>query len=63
MRFDRVLTNPPFSIRTTPTAPGIPQVPRAVPLRLVPRGSKKADLMFVQHMVAVLRDGGMVAAP
>jgi hypothetical protein len=24
-------------------------------------GSKKADLMFLQHMVAVLRDGGMLA--
>ncbi|MEZ5469612.1 MAG: N-6 DNA methylase [Lysobacterales bacterium] len=27
----------------------------------MPLGSKKADLMFLQHMVAVTRDGGMVA--
>ena len=26
-----------------------------------PEGGKKADLMFVQHMLAVLRPGGMVA--
>jgi len=27
----------------------------------VPLGAKKADLMFLQHMLAVTRDGGMVA--
>ena len=27
----------------------------------VPLGAKKADLMFLQHMVAVLRDGGLLA--
>ena len=69
MRFDRVLSNPPFSINwgTTDTdragqsvwAPKF----RAERFRYgeVPLGSKKADLMFLQHMVAVTRDGGMVA--
>ena len=36
-------------------------VPRALPLRLTPEKGKKADLMFVQHMLASLRPGGMVA--
>ncbi|MBT9491994.1 MAG: N-6 DNA methylase, partial [Paucibacter sp.] len=31
------------------------------PFGEVPLGSKKADLMFLQHMVAVLRDGGQLA--
>jgi type I restriction enzyme M protein len=69
MRFDRVLSNPPFSINwgTTDTdragqsvwAPKF----RAERFRYgeVPLGSKKADLMFLQHMVAVTRDSGMVA--
>jgi len=69
MRFDRVLSNPPFSINwgTTDTdragqpvwAPKF----RAERFRYgeVSLGSKKADLMFLQHMVSVTRDGGMVA--
>jgi type I restriction enzyme M protein len=69
MRFDRVLSNPPFSINwgTTDTdragqsvwAPKF----RAERFRYgeVSLGSKKADLMFLQHMVAVTCDGGMVA--
>ncbi len=69
MRFDRVLSNPPFSINwgTTDTDRSgqpvwAPQF-RAERFRYgeVPLGSKKADLMFLQHMVAVTRDGGMVA--
>jgi type I restriction enzyme M protein len=69
MRFDRVLSNPPFSVNwgTTDTdragqsvwAPKF----RAERFRYgeVPLGSKKADLMFLQHMLAVLRDGGLLA--
>jgi type I restriction enzyme M protein len=69
MRFDRVLANPPFSISWGSTdtdragqrvwAPKF----RAERYRYgeVPLGSKKADLMFLQHMVAVLRDGGQLA--
>ncbi|MFY7975382.1 MAG: N-6 DNA methylase [Rubrivivax sp.] len=69
MRFDRVLSNPPFSINwgTTDTDRAGQSVwapkYRAERFRYgeVPLGSKKADLMFLQHMVAVTRDGGMVA--
>ena len=60
MRFDRVITNPPFSQNYTTARAS--QFPRALPLRLLRRRrGKKADLMFVQHMLAVLRAGGMVA--
>ena len=55
MRFDRVLTNPPFSQSYDPTALEQPQ--RFVYGQCPPK--KKADLMFVQHMLAVLREGGM----
>jgi type I restriction enzyme M protein len=69
MRFDRILTNPPFSINwgnTEKNADGDPVwAPRFRAERFrygeVPLGAKKADLMFLQHMLAVTRDGGMVA--
>ncbi|MFU2489225.1 N-6 DNA methylase [Thauera sp. WH-1] len=68
MRFDRVLTNPPFSINwgnTEKAADGTPAWAPKFPERFrygqVPLGAKKADLMFLQHMLAVTRDGGMVA--
>jgi type I restriction enzyme M protein len=68
MRFDRVLSNPPFSINwgTADTdRQGQPVFKPKHPERFrygqVPLGSKKADLMFLQHMVAVLRDGGLLA--
>jgi type I restriction enzyme M protein len=59
MRFDRVLSNPPFSINwgTTGTDRAGQSVwaakYRAERFRCgeVPLGSKKADLMFLQHMV------------
>ncbi|CAN7620982.1 N-6 DNA methylase [Variovorax paradoxus] len=69
MRFDRVLSNPPFSTSwgTTDTdragqAVWAPKF-RAERFRYgeVPLGAKKADLMFLQHMVAVLKDGGQLA--
>jgi len=67
-RFDRVLTNPPFSINwgnTEKKADGSPAWAPKFPERFrygqVPLGSKKADLMFLQHMLAVTDDGGMVA--
>lgn len=67
-RFDRVLSNPPFSINwgTADTDRHGQQVfkpkhPERFRYGQVPLGSKKADLMFLQHMVAVLRDGGMLA--
>ena len=69
MRFDRVLSNPPFSINwgsaDTDRAGQSVWAPkfRAERFRYgeVSLGSKKADLMFLQHMVAVLRDGGQLA--
>ncbi len=69
MHFDRVLTNPPFSINwgnTEKDANGKPAwkpkfEAERFPYGQVPLGSKKADLMFLQHMLAVTRDGGMVA--
>lgn len=67
-RFDRVLANPPFSINwgtTDKNADGTPVWSPKFPERFsygqVPLGAKKADLMFLQHMLAVTRDGGMVA--
>ena len=67
-RFDRVLTNPPFSINwgnTERHADGTPAWAPRFPERFrygqVPLGAKKADLMFLQHMLAVTRDGGMIA--
>ncbi|KHL54497.1 type I restriction-modification system subunit M [Xanthomonas cannabis] len=67
-RFDRVLTNPPFSINwgtADKNADGSPAWAPKFPERFrygqVPLGAKKADLMFLQHMVAVTRDGGMIA--
>lgn len=58
MKFHRVLSNPPFSqnyVRSEMHFPG----------RFVhgfcPEAGKKADLMFAQHMHAVLEDGGVMA--
>ncbi len=68
MRFDRVLSNPPFSIKwgTADTdnqgrPVWNPKHPERFRYGQVPLGAKKADLMFLQHMLAVTRDGGAVA--
>jgi type I restriction enzyme M protein len=69
MHFDRILTNPPFSIQWGNTEKDADDNPawkpkfeaERFPYGQVPLGSKKADLMFLQHMLAVTRDGGMVA--
>lgn len=69
MRFDRVLSNPPFSLNwgstDTDRSGQFVWAPKFRTERFrygeVPLGSKKADLMFLQHMVAVLRDGGQLA--
>ena len=68
MRFDRVLSNPPFSINwgsADKDAQGRsvwnPKHPERFRYGQVPLGAKKADLMFLQHMVGVLREGGMMA--
>ncbi|WP_042302660.1 N-6 DNA methylase [Paraburkholderia kururiensis] len=57
MRFDRVLANPPFSqnyIKKDIKHPGRFAV-------WMPEKGKKADLMFVQHMLAVLKSNGRMA--
>ena len=56
-RFDRVLANPPFSqnyLRKDIEYPGRFPV-------WMPEKGKKADLMFVQHMLAVLKSDGKLA--
>ena len=57
MRFDRVITNPPFSQNYS--ADGLP-FPERFAYGFCPETGKKADLMFVQHMLAVLRPGGTI---
>jgi type I restriction enzyme M protein len=58
MRFDRVITNPPFSLNYNKD-----DIPFTERFRYgyTPETGKKADLMFVQHMLAVTRIDGMVA--
>jgi type I restriction enzyme M protein len=58
MRFDRVITNPPFSQNYSQDDL---EFKERFPHGFCPESGKKADLMFVQHMVAVLRPGGIVA--
>lgn len=56
-RFDRVVANPPFSqnyIKQDLKFPGRFAV-------MMPEKGKKADLMFVQHMLAVLKADGRLA--
>lgn len=57
-KFDRVITNPPFSQTYSRADQAFPERFR---FGFTPENSKKADLMFLQHMLAVLRPGGMVA--
>jgi type I restriction enzyme M protein len=57
MRFHRVVANPPFSqnyLKKDLKFPGRFPV-------MLPEKGKKADLMFVQHMLAVLRSDGRLA--
>jgi len=68
MHFDCVITNPPFSIPWGNTEKDEndnpawqPKFPDRFRYGQVPLGAKKADMMFLQHMLAVTRDGGMVA--
>jgi len=58
MRFDRVITNPPFSLNYSKDAIPFPERFR---YGYTPETGKKADLMFVQHMLAVTRTDGIVA--
>lgn len=69
-RFDRVLANPPFSQNYAKTkskddgSGAKKKEPIAYPGRFhvwMPEKGKKADLMFVQHMLAVLKSNGRMA--
>ncbi|MEU4476487.1 N-6 DNA methylase [Micromonospora sp. NPDC023966] len=56
--FDRVLSNPPFSQNYS--SDGM-RYSNRFRWGWAPEGGKKADLMFVQHMVAVLKANGVAA--
>lgn len=56
-RFDRIITNPPFSMNYEKQ--GIKFADR-FRYGWTPENGKKADLMFVQHMLAVTRENGVV---
>jgi type I restriction enzyme M protein len=56
--FDRVLSNPPFSLNYS--RDGM-RYSNRFRWGWAPEGGKKADLMFVQHMVAVLKGNGVAA--
>ena len=57
-RFDRVLANPPFSQNYTKKDL---KFPGRFPV-MMPEKGKKADLMFVQHMLSVLKHDGRLAS-
>ena len=57
-RFDRVITNPPFSQSYDKATLAHTERFR---YGYTPEGGKKADLMFLQHMLAVLKPDGIVA--
>ena len=57
-RFDRVITNPPFSQNYDK---GSLTHTERFRYGYTPEGGKKADLMFLQHMLAVLKRDGIVA--
>tara|TARA_R110002072_G_scaffold302996_1_gene490925 strand:+ start:39442 stop:42066 length:2625 start_codon:yes stop_codon:yes gene_type:complete len=56
-RFDRVLSNPPFAKNYTKKELKYPERFQT----WMPESGKKADLMFVQHMVASLKSDGKMA--
>jgi len=56
--FDRVIANPPFSQNYTRSNM---QYPERFKYGFTPDTGKKADLMFLQHMVSSLKENGMMA--
>ena len=58
-QFDRVLANPPFSQNYTKTNM---QFPERFKYGFTPETGKKADLMFLQHMIASLKPDGIMAS-
>ncbi len=57
-QFDRVIANPPFSQNYSKSGMKFPQ---RFHHGFTPETGKKADLMFVQHMIASVRPGGKMA--
>lgn len=57
-KFDRVIANPPFSQNYSRQNM---QFPERFHYGFTPESGKKADLMFVQHMISSLKDKGMMA--
>ena len=57
-QFDRVIANPPFSQNYSRTSMKFPQ---RFHHGFTPETGKKADLMFVQHMIASVKPGGKMA--
>lgn len=57
LQFSRILANPPFSQNYTRTGMQFPERFHT----LMPEGGKKADLMFVQHIIATLNAEGKAA--
>lgn len=57
-KFDRVIANPPFSQNYSRATL---QHQQRFRYGFAPETGKKADLMFVQHMIASLKDKGMMA--
>ncbi|MEO0247706.1 MAG: type I restriction-modification system subunit M [candidate division WOR-3 bacterium] len=57
-RFDRILANPPFSQNYSRANM---QFPERFKYGFTPETGKKADLMFLQHMIASLKDDGILA--
>jgi type I restriction enzyme M protein len=58
LRFDRVLSNPPFSMNYEREGTSYPE---RFPYGWAPDSGKKADWMFAQHMLASLRPKGVMA--
>ncbi len=56
-RFDRVITNPPFSMNYSKADIKFPD---RFTYGWTPEKGKKADLMFLQHILAVTRSSGLV---
>lgn len=57
-RFDRVVTNPPFAANYRRDRV---ELPERMSYGWVSEGGKKADLMFVQHVLSVLKPDGIGA--
>jgi type I restriction enzyme M protein len=58
-KFDRILANPPFSQNYTKVNM---EFPERFKYGFTPETGKKADLMFLQHMIASLKEDGIMAS-